>query len=363
MNLTVKVKLIPTKEQKNSLVRTIEVFNDACNYISGVAFREKKFGQVGLHHLCYSHVRKTYGLSAQLAVRAIGKVSESYRAEKKRLHVFKKHSAIVYDQRILSFKGIDTISILSLDGRFKIPIMFGAYAKLDQRKIRGQSDLLYLKGVLYLCLCVEIPDERQFTPKGTLGVDLGIVNIATTSDGVSFSGEDVDRVRITINTLKKSLQKKGSDSAKRHLKKLSGRERRFKRNTNHTIAKKIVQVAKDTQRSISLENLKGFRVTVRKEQRERFGKWAFDELGRFINYKATLAGVPVSFVNPRNTSRACSNCGHTAKSNRKSQSEFVCKACGFTIHADLNGALNIASRGLVNNPIVASTLEHQGVCN
>jgi IS605 OrfB family transposase len=363
MKLTVKVKLVPTQEQKRSLIKTIEVFNDACNYISGVAFKEKTFGQVGLHHLCYYHVRKTYGLSAQLAVRAIGKVSESYRAEKKRLHVFKKHSAVVYDQRIFSFKGLDTISILSLNGRFKIPIVFGSYAKLGQRRVLGQADLLYLKGVLYLCLCVELPDEKEFTPQGKLGVDLGIVNIATTSDGVSFSGEDVDKTRININTLRKALQKKGSDSAKRHLKKLSGRERRFKRTTNHTIAKKIVQVAKDTQRSISLENLKGFRATVRKEQRERFGKWAFDELGRFISYKARIAGVPVSFVNPRNTSRACSQCGHTEKSNRKSQSEFVCKSCGFTIHADLNGARNIASRGSVNNPIVASTLEPQGVCS
>ena len=88
MKLTVKVKLVPTQEQKRSLIKTIEVFNDACNYISGVAFKEKTFGQVGLHHLCYYHVRKTYGLSAQLAVRAIGKVSESYRAEKKTVACF-----------------------------------------------------------------------------------------------------------------------------------------------------------------------------------------------------------------------------------------------------------------------------------
>lgn len=354
MKLTVKVKLLPTKEQKDSLVKTMEVFNEACNYVSTVARKEKQFGQVGLHHLCYAFVRKEYGLSAQLTVRAIGKVSESYRAEKKRLHVFKKHSAVVYDQRILSFKGLDTVSILSVDGRFKIPIVFGAYAKLDQRRVRGQADLLYIKGVLYLSLCVELPEGTPFDPKGKIGVDLGIVNLATTSDGVSFSGESVDNVRVKIHTLKKALQKKGSRSAKRHLKKLSGRERRFKRTTNHTIAKKIVQVAQDTQRSVVLEDLKGFRATVRKEQRERFGKWAFYELGSFIVYKAKLAGVPVEFINPRNTSRECSQCGHTAKANRKSQSEFVCKSCGFSIHADLNGAINIASRASVNVPIVAS---------
>jgi len=352
MKLTVKVKLLPTSEQKDSLVKTIEVFNEACNYTSAVAFKDKKFGQVGLHHLCYYHVRDRYGLSAQLTVRAIGKVSESYRAEKKRLHVFKKHSALVYDQRILSFKGLDTVSILSLDGRFKIPIIFGAYAKLDQRRVRGQADLVYSKGNLFLFLCVEVPDGTPFIPQGTLGVDFGIVNLATTSDGQQFSGKVVDSVRTRMTTIKKGLQKKGTHSAKRHLKKLSGRERMFKRTTNHTIAKNIVQVAKDTRRSIALEDLKGFRVTVRKEQRERFGKWAFDELGRFIAYKARLSGVPVFFVNPRNTSRGCSQCGHIAKANRKSQSEFVCQKCGFSIHADLNGAKNIAARASVNGPIV-----------
>lgn len=351
MKLTVKVKLLPTEEQKASLVKTIEVFNKACNYISQIAFKEKRFGQVILHRLCYRDVREKFGLSAQMTVRAIGKVAESYRINKKRLHVFKKHSALVYDQRILSFKGLDTVSILSLDGRFKIPIVFGAYAKLEQRRVKGQADLLYQKDNLYLCLCVEFPDETLIDPKGTLGVDMGIINIATTSDGDTFSGKQVDKVRERATKLKSALQKCGSKSAKRHLKKFSGRERSFKRTINHTIAKKIVQIAKDTQRAIALENLKGFRVTVRKEQREQFGKWSFSELGGFIAYKAQVAGIPTFFVDPRNTSKTCSKCGHIAKSNRKSQSEFVCKHCGFSLNADINGAINIASRVSVVTPI------------
>ncbi|MEK9206843.1 MAG: hypothetical protein AAB922_00020, partial [Patescibacteria group bacterium] len=158
MKLTVKVKLLPTTEQKTSLVKTIEVFNEACNYISYIAFDKKTFGQIGLHHLVYHDVRAKFKLPAQMAIRAIGKVSESYKAEKRKLHIFKKHSAIVYDQRVLSFKGLDTVSILSLDGRLKIPIVFGSYAKLEQRRVRGQADLLYHKGNLYLCLVVELPD-------------------------------------------------------------------------------------------------------------------------------------------------------------------------------------------------------------
>jgi len=163
---------------------------------------------------------------------------------------------------------------------------------------------------------------------------MGIVNLATTSDsdGETFSGVAVDKVRVRMHNLKKVLQPKGTKSAKRRLKKLSGRERRFKRHVNHTIAKQIVLKAKDTERGIALENLKGFRTTVNKEQRERFGKWTFSELGNFILYKAQLAGVPVIFVNPKNTSRTCSRCGYVSKSNRKSQSEFVCKQCSYSLH-------------------------------
>lgn len=357
MKLTVKVKLLPTPEQKTSLVKTIEVFNEACNYISQIAFEKKTFGQVGLHKLVYYAVREKFKLSAQMTVRAIGKVSESYRAEKKTLHTFKKYSALVYDQRILSFKGLDTVSILSLDGRFKIPIVFGAYAKLEQRKVRGQADLIYHKGNLFLCLVVELPDGTPIDPKGFLGVDMGIVNIASTSEGNSFSGKQVDIVREKATAIKAKLQSCGSKSAKRHLKKISGREARFKRNTNHIISKKIVQLAKDTCRSIALEDLKGFngRQTVRKAQRERFGKWSFNQLGQFIQYKAQIAGIPVILINPRNTSRRCSQCGHIDKANRKSQSEFVCVHCGFSLNADYNAAKNISFLASIKMPIVAKS--------
>lgn len=353
MKLTVKVKLLPTPEQKESLTKTMEIFNDACNYISKIAFKEKKFGQVALHKLCYREVRKKFNLSAQFTIRAIGKVKDSYRYKKNRktLHIFKKHSALVYDNRILSFRGLDTVSILSIDGRFKIPIVFGSYAKLEQRRVRGQADLIYQKGNLYLCLVVELPNGTPIEPKGILGIDMGIVNLATTSDGQTFSGKEVDKVRKKTAKLRRVLQKRGTKSAKRHLKKLSGRERCFKRNINHTISKQIVSLAKGTQRAIALEDLNGFRVTVRKSQREQFGKWAFGELRRFIEYKAKLAGVPVIFVNPQNTSRACSQCGYVAKSNRKSQSLFSCPKCGLKINADFNAAKNIALRVSVNMPI------------
>ncbi|HEX3036594.1 MAG TPA: transposase, partial [Thermodesulfobacteriota bacterium] len=263
MKLTLKVKLLPIETQKQSLLKTMETFNSACDYISKVAFENKKFSQVPLHKLTYRAVREKFGLSAQFVVRAIDKVSQSYKVDKKVVHKFKKYSAIVYDQRLLSFKALDLCSILTVEGRYKIPVVIGRYANLEGKKIRGQADLIYQKGKFYLCLVVEFPDAELIDPEGVLGIDLGIVNIATTSDGEIFSGKDVDISREKISTLKRALQKCGTKNAKGHLKKLSGRESRFKRNTNHIISKRIVSVAKGTSRAIAIENLKGFRATVR----------------------------------------------------------------------------------------------------
>lgn len=120
-----------------------------------------------------------------------------------------------------------------------------------------------------------------------------------------------------------------SCSAKKHLRKISGREARFNRYTNHVVSKDVVGVAKGTKRAHVLENLKGIRLrtNVRHKQRERMGKWAFYQLRAFVEYKAKLNGVPVLVVNTRNTSRRCSVCGCTDKRNRVSQSEFKCRSC------------------------------------
>jgi len=241
MDLTIKVKLLPSQEQKNSLLKTMAVFNKACDYISQTAYKNGNFHKFALQQFCYKTIRKRFGLSAQLTVRAIGKVCESYKVERERLHRFKKDSAIVYDQRILSFKNLETISILTIDGRCKnIPMVFGKHINIEQYKIQGQADLIYKRNKFYLCLVVDVPAPPVIAPVDYIGVDMGIINLAATSDGNTYSGHEVDAVRQRMTKIKKSLQQCGSKSAKRHLKKLSGRERRFKRNVNHVIAKRLL---------------------------------------------------------------------------------------------------------------------------
>jgi len=145
------------------------------------------------------------------------------------------------------------------------------------------------------------------------------------------------------------------------LKTLAGHEARFRRWTNHTIAKRLVAYAKDTKAALVLEELTNIRdrITVRKGQRAKQHSWSFRQLREVLVYKARQAGVPVVYVDPRNTSRTCTHCGFVDKRNRRSQSEFSCIRCGFASHADLNAARNLATRGLVTAPDLLTPRQSQ----
>ena len=355
MQLVAVAKLLPTNDQAIALLATVERVNEACNWLAARAFEGQTANKFSLHHLYYGDLRQQFGLSAQMAVRAIGKVCDAYKRDKRRQPHFDSHGAIAYDQRIMSFKAMDRVSLLTLAGRILVPFVAGAYHRARLEGVRGQADLVLRKGKWYLYVTVEVPDGAPVDPEGWLGVDLGIRNLATDSDGERHSGAGVEAVRQRMQRLRGALQAVGTKSAKRHLKRLAGHEARFRSDVNHTISKRIVAKAKDTTRGVALEDLSGIRerTTVRHGQRAMHDGWAFFQLRSFVEYKGRLAGVQVVVVNPRNTSRTCPRCGCIDKANRRSQSEFECRACGHTDHADHVGAVNIARRAAFNQPIVS----------
>jgi predicted transposase len=177
MLLTLKVKLQPTKEHRQKLLRTMEAFNAACDTISKEAYKSHAFNRFRLHHRLYYRIREKYQLPAQLAVRAIGKVVDSYKTERRRLHLFKPHGAMTYDERIMRLHGLDEVSLSTLEGRVVIPLRVGDYAKFERRRIRGQADLLYIKDEFYLCLVVEQPEEPSLTPKGARAEALKLLRV------------------------------------------------------------------------------------------------------------------------------------------------------------------------------------------
>jgi IS605 OrfB family transposase len=361
MKLTLQMKVLPDVDQRPVLLGTMERFNEAASFAARVGFEADVRSQPSIHRRCYAEIRERFGLSAQMAVRAIGKAVEALKALKakgrKECPEFRPRGAITYDERILGFKGLDRVSLWTLAGRMVLPLAYGEYQGQRFDRLKGQVDLVYRGGEFFLYATVEIPEDVPIEPGDFLGVDLGIVNLATDSDGNTYSGEAVEEVRRRRHESRRSYQKTGTKGAKRRLKRLARREADFRRNENHRIANDLVRLAKDTDRGIALEDLGGIRerTTVRAEDRARHSGWGFHQLRSFVCYKARLAAIPVVFVDARNTSRTCSACGHCEKANRKSQAEFACKHCGFSENADRNAARNVRDRAVVKRPdLVAS---------
>ena len=346
MQRTVAVKLAPTVEQHAALVATLERFNAACNAIAHVAFRKRLANKFALQKIVYYSIRERFGLSSQMTIRAIAKVVEAYKRDKTIQPSFRPHGALTYDQRIMSWHGLEHVSLLGLEGRQLVACRPGGYQQARRDGLRGQADLILRDRVFSLYATREVPDSPTDDVQDYLGVDLGIVNIAVDSDASVYTGAQVEQQRRAFAHRRRNLQRRQTRAAKRKLQSLRRKQARFQTNSNHCISKILVRTAKDTGRGIALEDLKGIRdrAPVRRRQRARHANWAFAQLGAFVQYKAASVGVPVVLVDPRYTSQTCLACGHVERANRASQARFECIVCGFAGAADAVAACVISAR-------------------
>ncbi|MDH6137113.1 IS605 OrfB family transposase [Kitasatospora sp. MAA4] len=370
VKVVVQVKLIPETDQAAALSATLRTVNESACWVSGVAFERGVPREYELRKHTYAEL-KARGLGAQAAQHVIKKVRDAYTALKANIRagnlgrpgskrrikaeskpvLFRPDSAQPYDDRCLSWQyDAGTVSIWTTAGRLKT-VRFAcspdALTTLREHR-QGESDLIERDGTFYLIATCDIPETPlNENPAGFVGVDLGIVNIATTSTGYRAAGRALNRHRGRQLDLRKKLQAKGTKSAKRLLKKRSRKEQRHTANQNHVISKTIVTAAERTGSGIALEDLTGIRsrVRLRKEQRQQLHSWSFRQLASFVEYKARRAGVPLVYVDPAYTSRQCSECHHVERKNRATQSVFACRACGVMMHADHNASRNIARKG------------------
>jgi putative transposase len=204
------------------------------------------------------------GVGSQAAQHVIKKVCDAYRTRQSNLDngnygpkgsarrtriesmpiAFRPESAHPYDARNPSFAmDARTISLWTFQGRLKDVPFVGS---VDQVKMlaehrRGEADLLRREGAWFLAVTVEVPDAPETDPAAFLGVDLGIINIATTSDGQVVAGRQLNRYRRRQQRLRAELQSKGTRSAKRLLKKRRRREAGHARNTDHQISKRTTR--------------------------------------------------------------------------------------------------------------------------
>jgi IS605 OrfB family transposase len=343
---TIVCKLAPAAEQRVELDATLTAFAEACDFIAEVARRIHSSNKVKVQHEAYNEVRQRFGLSANLAIRAIARVCAALKVKSKAHSTFAPTS-VDYDQRIFSFREWDwTFSLTLLHSRARLATALGDYQK---GRLTGQtptSAVLVKRrdGTFFLHVQLRRSDPAPSIPTGTLGVDLGRRRVAVDSDAKLYEATEVNRLRAHYPKVRRSLQAKGTKEAKRLLKRLSGRERRHMRAINHAISKQLVDKAIATQRQIACEDLTGIRqrTKVHKPYRYCHQSWSFFQLRQFVAYKAAAVGVPLVLVDPAYTSKTCHLCGHHG---HRSGLTFSCTRCNVVMDADWNAAMNIAAAG------------------
>jgi IS605 OrfB family transposase len=359
--------MAPTAVHTEALSETVEKYASACDAILAVAVREKTSNKVKLQHLVYHEVRKRFGLSANLAVRAIARVAWAIKAAKRKGKAVKKFrpTSIDYDERIFAYReNEETVSLTTTRGRIHVPLALGQYQRDALRGKRPTAAKVVRRNrEWYVHIVIEDDPGQRSHPICAIGVDRGVYNLAVTSEGTFHSGRKALHVREKFASRRARLQSRGTKSAKRALKRLSGRERRFMRNENHRISKAIIEEALGKNAAIKLEDLMGIRDRLKRFSpawNRKVNAWAFRELEAMIRYKAERAGVEVVSVPAKDSSRECSKCGAIDK-NSRSGAHFKCAVCGYRSAADLNAARTISGRqvscperAVVNRPMVAS---------
>jgi IS605 OrfB family transposase len=226
-------------------------------------------------------------------------------------------------------------------------------------------------GKLYIHIQIKDQTPSPKNADNAIGVDLGRRDIAVTSEGFNWSGENITKVRDRFSRVRASVQRKGTKGAKRLLKRLSGREKRYQTWVNHNISKQIISRAIETEASVAVEDLTGIRDRANtqprnKTERRRSNSWAFYQLRQFLEYKGISEGVKVVAISPRYSSQTCHKCLHIhpepGKSYRNGKN-FKCGHCGWRGDADLNGAKMISIMGqsvslpVTRNPLSCSLLD------
>ena len=362
--LTLVCKLQPTSDQVAKIEATLKAFADACNYANQTVKPSVLNGR-SIQSLVYDYLREQFGLSANLAVRACARVGANRKTAKtkdKPVKSFKPTSAD-YDARIFAFREKDwTVSLTLIGGREHIKLAVGNYqiGKLTGKEPTSAQLCKHRDGLYYLHIQLTDVAPDPIKSNKVIGVDFGRRDIAVTSVGDKWDGQQIKEVRDKFSKVRASLQSKSAQGTpttrkgcKRALKRLSGRERRYQTWLNHTISRAIIRDAVATNAIIAVEDLTGIRERTNlqprnKTERRYSNSWSFYQLRAFLEYKGVQSGVEVIAVPPAYTSQMCHNCLHVhpvhSKSYRTGKS-FRCGYCGWHGDADLNGAINVSLLG------------------
>jgi len=368
---TVRLRLEPSAEQAAALRETMRQHTACFNAVVAYGWENNIKNGVKLHHATYRTLRERFpDLPSQLVVTARLRATETLKTALTRKRRKREASCprstltpIRYCARTYALKASQgVVSLSSVEGRLKVQLITNPHAESIMREAVGfdSADLIYRQGRFWLHVAVTLPDV-EFQPSGdVVGVDLGLSRPAVCSNNRFFGERRWKEIERRYFRLCRSLQRKGTRSAKRHLRKLAGKVNRFRRDCDHVLSRRIVDSVKPGT-VIVVEDLAGIHTRAmrrirrnNKQSRRLLHSWSFARLRALLSYKAEAKGCRVVGVDPRWTSQMCSRCGHIHPSNRRSQSVFRCQACGFELNSDLNAARCIARKYLASSGMSAA---------
>lgn len=198
----------------------------------------------------------------------------------------------------------------------------------------------------------------------SIGLDVGVKNIVTDSDGNKNAPLNLERCleKLRIRNQQLSRKKKGSKNREKakmrlamcHMKIVNKRKDFLHKLAlsyceNQTVIVEDLKVKDMTRSSRGTKEKPGKNVSKKRQLNRKITQQSWGMLYGILKYKVGDRGGVFKKVDPKYTSQTCSSCGHVSKENRKTQSEFVCINCKFTINADVNAAKNILVRGAHGN--------------
>ena len=341
---------IPIELDNQTMLWTMEMCSSVFNIHSEWGFRNRTYNKNKAHHALYDDIRKRFPKLPSAMVQACrDNAMESLRACKLASQPMKRPlSGIRLDRRTFSIRG-SLLTVASVSGRQKTRISFPEFSK-------GITNIWKLKGAILIYsrrqkrfrinLCYEMASPPPIQTGKVVGIDRGLHHIAVTSAGDFFSSGKIRASQRRFLHVRKMLQAKGTKSAKRRLRRMAGRERRFSRDVNHVVSRRLAE--KEGVSIFVLETLDGIRQKKRgKHLNKRISSWPFRQFEMFLQYKAEVLGKSVAHVDARYTSQRCSRCGCVNADNRD-KSRFLCVRCGMRMHADLNAAVNIRDRWILS---------------
>lgn len=359
MQLSETVKLYPTKYQKELIFVTMDEYINTVNSLVYVAINGTSISKYttadincnlpsALANQCIrdakSIVKKHYK-SCHKTILANRKQNKKSTAPK--LPILRKPCCYINNQNF----SVNSNSIdfpVMINGKSK---RISVYAKLTARQQDLFNDAKFgtmriiVKNNSVVAQIVYNVDEPVYPDDGNImGVDLGIKCPAVSycSDGSAKfygNGRKNKYIRRHYKYLRKMLQSAKKQEA---VKRINNKEQRIMKDIDHKISHDIVETAvTHNVKVIKLEQLTNIRSTTRTSRKNNHSlhNWSFYRLTKFIEYKATLAGISVEYVNPAYTSQKCPICGHVHHADDRN---YTCK-CGFHIHRDLLGAMNICN--------------------